>query len=436
MQTGMNVKNKRIVVVGLGLTGRACVSFLVSQQASVIALDSRTGIDAQVSVPAFLGPFELHHFNDADMVVISPGVDPSDVVLSQIKASGIEMIGDVELFARFNTAQVIAITGSNGKSTVTTLVADMLRADGRNAIMGGNIGKPVLELLELEADILVLELSSFQLETVASLKPVVATVLNLSDDHLDRHGTMEAYRQAKLRIYDNAEFAVINREERATHPRDSLPSTSFGLTETDCGLGYVAGTQTITRNGEGFVSQAECALVGRHNLLNVQAAIACAQRVGCSDQAMLDAIRNFKSLPHRFQRVSSGDGVLWINDSKATNVGAAVAAIEGLQGSYAGQLILIAGGDAKGADLTPLERALQQWVDVLITLGQDGDRIAALKPDAIPVATLAEAVNLAHQKARHGDVVLLSPACASIDMFASYQQRGDEFTHLVQEIAA
>lgn len=302
--------------------------------------------------------------------------------------------------------------------------------------MGGNIGIPVLELLELDVDIVVLELSSFQLETLSSLRPVVATILNICDDHLDRHGTMENYRKAKQRIYVGAQHAVYNRDDQTTTPEQTLAGETFGLTESDSGFGWDSEADCITYNQSPYLAMNESQLTGTHNVLNIQAAAACASIAGASKEGIKLALGQFSGLPHRFETVSTHNNIHWINDSKATNVGATVAAISGLASSLKGKLILIAGGDGKGADFSPLQSVFDKNVDVLITLGKDGGEIAALKSGSLSVTSIEQAVEAASKVANSGDVVLLSPACASIDMFRNYQQRGECFTRAVKELAA
>ena len=430
------LKNKHVTVVGLGLTGLSCVRFLQQQGARVTALDTRSDKTFSVDVPVHLGPYTSEHLNSADLIIISPGVDPSDTALQGAREAGIEMIGDVELFARFNTKPVIAITGSNGKSTVTTLAAMMLQQSGINAQVGGNIGKPVLELLTEDADVLVLELSSFQLETVSSLNAKVATILNLSDDHLDRHGTMAAYRDAKHRIYHGAEHCVVNRDDAMTWTGAQHRDWSFGLEPTTHGFGWNAEQQVITLHDIDMLSLHDCLLMGAHNALNIQAAAACAMLAGAEQQAVVEAAKSFGGLPHRFETVTVRNGVRWINDSKATNVGATVAALEGVRHAKTGKLVLIAGGIGKGADFTSLQEPLLSIVDELITLGEDGPQIAALMNASTQVDSLEDAVRKADEVTSEGDLVLLSPACASMDMFDNYQHRGDSFSDAVRELAA
>nr|WP_268820325.1 UDP-N-acetylmuramoyl-L-alanine--D-glutamate ligase [Paraglaciecola sp. G1-23] len=435
----MVLANKNIVVVGLGLTGQSCLRFLSAKGANLVAMDSRESLNIELDVPVILGELDIKLLLNADLVVVSPGVNLNTPVFKQVIEAGVKVIGDIEIFAQFNTKPVIAITGSNGKTTVTHLVAAMCKQAGKKVLMGGNVGVPVLDLLDQDADIFVLELSSFQLDTTYSLQPLVATVLNVSEDHLDRHGDLFSYQQAKLKIFDNAQVSVINRDDALAHPIDESKITealTFGLSASEQGFSWDPEKQHILLDGQSFLSSQKCLLVGQHNMLNIQAAAALALSAGIDQASIKLAATEFNGLPHRCQTVSVHNNVRWINDSKATNVGATLAAIYGLRASIQGKLILIAGGDGKGADFSPLAEVLQNSVEVLITFGRDGHQIAALKEGTFQVNNLTEAVQLAAQHVAVNDVVLLSPACASLDMFTNYQERGECFAQAVKELAA
>ena len=432
----MKLKNINAVVVGLGLTGQSCIEFLLQQGANVVGMDKRSSVTCPFDIKVKTGKYSIKTLLKADLVVISPGVDPSAKAIQRAVEQGIEVIGDVELFARFNTVPVIAITGSNGKSTVTCLVAEMLNCAGKKALMGGNIGKPVLSLLNQEAEYLVLELSSFQLETVTSLKPIAASILNICEDHLDRHLAFEAYKSAKHKIYENAENRIYNRDDPNTVPNDPDERFSFGLSESNIGYSWDKSSQSILRDGTPLLRAEESALSGIHNMLNIQAAMALTDCANIKPEAIKQAVKQFTGLAHRFETVSRHKNVSWINDSKATNVGATLAAIESLSARTSGKLILIAGGDGKGADFSVLQTILLESVDLLVTLGKDGPSIAALKPGSIQVASLEEAVSFANSIVNENDIVLLSPACASLDMFDNYQHRGNVFASAVRGLAA
>lgn len=432
----VELANKNVVVVGLGLTGQSCVRFLLKQGAKVTAMDTRQTLQHEFTVPVQLGAYDKDTLVSADLILLSPGVNPAEPAIQAALKANVEIIGDVELFARFNSVPVIAITGSNGKSTVTTLVHEMLVAAGKTSLMGGNIGLPVLDLLGVQADVIVLELSSFQLETLSSLQPQVATILNVTEDHIDRHLTLARYQQAKQRIYRGARHIIINRDDSLTHSQTQQAQNSFGLAESKQGFSWDNASQAIMCDGTMYLAQSDCVLSGSHNMLNIQAAAACVKVFGIDDKYIIDTAKVFSGLAHRFETISQYKNVRWINDSKATNVGATNAAIESVAGQKKGKLVLIAGGDGKNADFTPLASVLKQYVDLLITFGKDGGKIASLVEDAFEVDSLQDAVICADKHVKSGDVVLLSPACASLDMFSNYQQRGECFVQAVKELAA
>jgi UDP-N-acetylmuramoylalanine--D-glutamate ligase len=432
----LNLLNKDVVVVGLGLTGLSCLRFLTSKGANVTGMDSRSTLEIDLDVDIYLGEFDPIKLCKAQLIVVSPGVSMAHPAIQTALDKGIKVIGDIELFACFNDKPVIAVTGSNGKSTVVTLIAEMFKAGGKTPLLGGNIGVPALELLEQHGDVVVLELSSFQLESTHSLRPLVACMLNLSDDHLDRHGDMQNYRNVKLRVYQQASFIVCNRDDANTYPQKGTVNMSFGLAQSESGFSWDIENNSIILNGEIFLHANDCLLIGAHNVLNIQAAAAMAFLAGLPVTPIKQGAMTFGGLPHRCQTVSLYKNIRWINDSKATNVGATIAAIQGLHGNGQGKLILIAGGDGKGADFSPLSQAMNSVVDVLITLGKDGKQIAKLKSGSITVSSLEQAVQQAERLAKANDVVLLSPACASLDMFDNYQQRGECFIHAVKALAA
>lgn len=430
------LKDKNVVVVGLGLTGQSCVEFLVANGAHVSAMDSRSALELKINIPIKLGEFDQEQLVQAELIIISPGVDPRHPAIQYAIAKGVEVIGDVELFARLNRVPVIAITGSNGKSTVTTLVFEIFKHAGKKTLMGGNIGTPVLELLDQPADFIVLELSSFQLETVRSLSPFIATILNVSDDHLDRHVTLENYQQVKQRVYANALHCIVNRDDSLTWSKLQDPVYTIGLSQNTPGFSWDKQSGQILHNGFAVLNTTHSQLVGSHNALNIQVAAACAMLAGIEMSCVQQTIDNFSGLSHRFETVLESNNVTWINDSKATNVGATLAAINSVVAKSSGNLILIAGGEGKGSDFTPLANAFKNSVSLLITLGVDGPKLAKLSDTSITVSTMLDAVKAAKQYSKPGDVVLLSPACASFDMFNNYQHRGDSFANAVLEVAA
>jgi UDP-N-acetylmuramoylalanine--D-glutamate ligase len=426
--------HKQVVVVGLGLTGLSCVKYLLKQGAEVIGFDQRQLEEPRLPEGAkyLFGDLTDEVIGSAQLIVLSPGVPLSHPTIQQAKSKGVAVIGDIELFAMFNKTPVVAITGSNGKSTVTSLISKMIEADGKRVITAGNIGQPILELSEQEADYIVLELSSFQLESTFSLKPEVATVLNVTEDHLDRYNDFEHYKRTKQHIYSGARLCVANFDDEATYPIDkNFVGFSVGSTQ-----GIHFDGHWIRDENEQLLDFSQGRLVGEHNVLNAQAAVAIAKAIGISKEAMQKGFNEFLGLPHRCQLVAVKKGILWVNDSKATNVAATIAAISGLRPSLDGQLHLIAGGDGKGADFRELAPILKQNISTLVVIGQDGQRLAAQFPCSIAVHSLNDAVNEMSNRAGNGDMVLLSPACASIDMFDNYQQRGDCFSRAVQELSA
>jgi UDP-N-acetylmuramoylalanine--D-glutamate ligase len=448
-------QGKKVAVLGLGLSGLATVRFLLKQGVKPTLMDTRLKVSGLDTVPAekvdgiYLGELDANRLAKMDVILVSPGLDLSHPAIRFAAAQGTQLIGDVELFALVNQKPVLGITGSNGKSTVTTLATYMLQQSGIKALAAGNIGLPVLDALaETETEVYVLELSSFQLDTTYNLHLVAACNLNVTEDHLDRHGSMAAYAAAKQRIFRHAALSVYNAEDALTTPCDqsqgqspeqsqgqSHPQLGLHLTGKDYGIVEVAGQPWLQVAAAPLLPVAEMSLVGKHNQFNALAAAALALAAGASREGVASALRTYQSLPHRCTLVANHHGVRFINDSKATNVGATLAAIAGLRSDVAGNLILIAGGDGKGADFTELAAVLKTQVDVLITLGKDGPAIAALVPGAIEVADLAAAVKVAVARAKSGDLVLLSPACASLDMFKNYEERGRLFAELVQQVS-
>ncbi|MCY7294251.1 UDP-N-acetylmuramoyl-L-alanine--D-glutamate ligase [Alteromonas sp. a30] len=443
--------NKRIIVLGLGMTGRACVRFLKQHQDNwniqISAMDTRADITPDPDISCFLGGFDEAEIAAADVLVVSPGIDIETPQIAQAAAAGKWILGDIEIFALYAAAHrpdvpIIAVTGSNGKSTVVTLLEWIAKQAGKRVALGGNIGIPALELFEQEAELFILELSSFQLETTDSLQLASACILNLSEDHMDRYESLSDYVGAKQRIYTHSKQAVCLKEDALTHPL-----TSAHLSAADVDIVYISAQQnvegwglsqdknSICFNSEPLLAAKDIQLVGVHNLLNIQAALVMSAQVGIETHDAIRAAKTFTGLPHRCQKVREVAGVTWINDSKATNVGACIAAIEGVTPSLKGRLFLIVGGDAKQADVQPLASVFNQYVFKLLCFGKDAALFMPLSVRSQRVTKLEEAVQVAANEAKAGDMVLLSPACASLDMFQSYMHRGNCFVEAVEAVA-
>lgn len=492
-----NVREHSYVVGGLGVTGQACVRFLLQKQATVKAFDTRANFtlvtdpdsDLDTDMQAFMAEkvtctaLSEDYFDGVDTLVLSPGLALNIEQVALAQKCGVEVIGDVELFARLNAStsdatpakRVVGITGSNGKTTVTLLVNHLLKSCGVKSIEAGNVGRPVLEALQSDADVVVMELSSFQLETTSSLVLEAATVLNISDDHLDRHGTLEAYIDAKHRIFDNAKSAVVWRdgefvapyeqlitdakgiaasnavsdgESNAASNEESLASKNiveYGLGESTTGLAIASfdGDDSarddeqslyITFKGEKLIALSDIHLAGMHNVLNIMAALGICLQLGVSPALAVKHLHSFKAAPHRCVEIARVNDIRYIDDSKATNIGATIAALEGLAPTIQGKLILIAGGDAKGADIASLSPYLTKYVSHVFALGKDAHLFEKSFAHTTRVATMKDAVKAATRLAAPGDVVLLSPACASLDMFKNYMHRGDVFKQDVHDL--
>ncbi len=433
-------QGKKVVIIGLGLTGLSCVDFFISRGVTPRMMDTRfnpPGLDKlAANVERHLGGLNEDWLLDADLIVASPGVALAHPALSAAADAGVEIVGDIELFCREARAPIVAITGSNGKSTVTMLVGEMAKSAGWQVGVGGNIGWPALMLLERPCRLYVLELSSFQLETTSSLRADAATILNVTEDHMNRYPLgMQQYRAAKLRVYEQARICVINADDVLTLPvrgRDAR-CVSFGVAAGDYRLDVRQNRQWLTVNGENVLAADEMHLTGRHNYTNALAALALADAVSVPRDASLRALKTFTGLAHRFQLAHEQRGVRWINDSKATNVGSTEAALNGL--AVAGTLHLLLGGDGKGADFGPLLPLLQGERLRLYCFGRDGEQLAMLRPEvSVLTETMEQAMRLIAQQVQAGDMVLLSPACASLDQFRSFEHRGDEFARLAKEL--
>jgi UDP-N-acetylmuramoylalanine--D-glutamate ligase len=438
---------KRSLIVGLGATGASIARYLTARGERVRIVDSRAAPPGRAEVEAACPGAEIivesldpKWLKDASRVLLSPGL-PADVPLAvEARRRGLAVLGDIELFALAARAPVLAVTGSNGKSTVTMLAARILEASGMSAPAGGNLGPPALDLLDLPADAYVLEISSFQMETTDSLAPLAATVLNVSPDHLDRHGTLELYAELKEKLLRAAQHAVYNADDPLVAHMGArhAHATPFSVTQ-ELALGYSivtrGGERWLARDGEPLLRSAELTIRGSHNEANALAALALTAELTADGAAALTAVRTFPGLPHRCQHVGERRGVTFVDDSKGTNVGATLAALQGL----AGPLVLIAGGLGKGQDLSPLAAASRGKVRAAVLIGTAADELARIFAGAAPsvhAASMEDAVARAAALARAGDTVLLSPACASQDMFRDYRERGEQFARAVRELPA
>ncbi len=442
------------LVLGLGITGASVVRHL-APSARVVVMDSRAQppFAAEIAkacpeVEQHLGAFDAGVINAASCIVASPGIAGLEQITADARARGVPVLSDIDLFARVARAPVIGITGTNGKSTVTVLMGELLAAAGVRVAVGGNLGTPALALLDDAVQCYVLELSSFQLDITHELQCFAATVLNVSPDHLDRYGDIAAYAESKRRIYAGTQHCVFNRDDTATRPlhAPAAAAVSFGLDapgDDQFGIADVQGMRQLLLGNATLVAANALRLRGTHNEANVLAALALAHAFGIEIPRVLPALTTFAGLPHRCQSVATLRGVEFINDSKATNEGAALAALAGVGGAISGRIVLIAGGDGKGSDFSDLAAALPGSVRAVVTIGRDGDRIASAIAGRLPVhaaGVLQRAVRAGFELAEPGDCVLLAPACASLDQFKNFEERGDCFaaavTALVREIGA
>jgi UDP-N-acetylmuramoylalanine--D-glutamate ligase len=439
------------VVVGLGKTGLSCVRHLSKQGLKLAVTDSRSeppelnSLKTEFSsVPVYLGEINSEVLLASDQIVISPGLSLENESIKQAIEKGIPVVGDIELFCRQAKAPIIAISGSNGKSTVTTLVAEMTKQAGLKTCVGGNLGTPALDLLnEPTPDVYVLELSSFQLETTFSLNAHASVILNISPDHMDRYESLDDYIGAKNKIYSGQGLMVINHDDEIVDAMidDSRQTITFSLSRPDANnFGVITEGDDIylCQGNKKIIKKEDMGIKGEHNVANALAAMALASSINVAFEAMVGTLKNFKGLDHRCQLVKTINNISWYNDSKATNVGASIASIKGLCASGK-NIILIAGGDSKGADLSSLVPVVKDYVKTVLLMGVDANKLAETINSATTyefVTDMDEAVSRANEIAVSGDLVLLAPACASLDMYKNYQERGDVFVKAVNTLEA
>ena len=448
----MELKNKRVLVVGLGRSGAASAIFLQEHGAKVIVSDSKSEAQLQSDVPALLdrgisietGQHGQRTFRDQDLIVVSPGVPSDQPQLQHARTLGIPVIGEVELAFRFLQGKVLAITGSNGKTTTTSLVGEILAKSGKKTLVGGNIGTPVISLAGQSTPdtSTVLEISSFQLESIEQFRPWIAAILNITPDHLDRHHTFAAYVDAKARIFERqqaSDFAVLNADDPTCvglKDRVKAQLLWFSRKQRAENGAFLSGDQVIFRqNGKehAVLSRSDIELKGDHNLENVLAAVCMTMLAGCTPQQVRQGVKEFRAVEHRLELVATINGVTFYNDSKATNVDATVKALE----SFPGNIHIILGGKDKGSDYTVLNPLLRERVKRVYLIGAASDKIASQVGNATAVVRsgiLERAVRQAFDAAQTGDVVLLAPACASFDQFENYEHRGRVFKDLVRAL--
>ncbi|MCB1677167.1 MAG: UDP-N-acetylmuramoyl-L-alanine--D-glutamate ligase [Halioglobus sp.] len=445
MATSVIASSVNRVVVGLGITGLSCARHLRRAGLSFALVDTRAAppglqqVRAEMpDVPVYTGDYPARLIETATELVVSPGVPLDDPLVTLARSAAVPVVGDIDLFVREAAAPVVGITGSNAKSTVTEMVGQMARDAGLNVGVGGNLGTPALDLLDAQRQLYVLELSSFQLERAGDLGLAVATVLNVSADHLDRHGSLPSYHQAKHRIFRGCRKAVVHRDDPLTVPlvAPAVEVVSWRMGEPELrgfGLRRIDGREYLCHGFDPLLPSDEIGPMGRHNVANALAAVATGYCAGLPLPAMVNTLRAFRGLPHRCQQVAEIGGVRFVDDSKGTNVGATEAALRGLGGAR--DIVLIAGGQGKGADFTPLQPVVAHHCKHLVLIGEDAaalERALAASAPLTRAASMGEAVALAAALAAPGDCVLLSPACASFDMFSGYVERGTAFCAAVE----
>jgi len=450
----MELKDKRVLVVGLGKSGVASALFMKERGARVTVSDTKSGDELRNEIPVLLdhgitvetGGHGDRTFRGQDLIVVSPGVPVDAPPLVQARAAGENVIGEIELAAQFLPGPIVAITGSNGKTTTTTLTGEIMTAAGFAALVGGNIGTPAISLADRAQPetVIVLEVSSFQLETIQTFRPKVAVVLNVTPDHLDRHRTVEVYVDAKARIFENqqaSDFAVLNADDPicVTLAARTRAQVFWFSRQKEVQHGaWVRDGNIVFRDASGqkeILQVSEIPLKGAHNLENVLAAACAGALMGCSPEKIRQAVRDFKAVEHRLEFVATIRGVDYYNDSKATNVDATIKALE----SFPANIHLILGGKDKGSDYTVLNDLLRQRVKRVYTIGAAAAKIESQiispkngGPELVHAETLENAVRKASAVAQPGDVVLLAPACASFDQFKSYEHRGKVFKEIVR----
>jgi len=442
-QFQLDPADARVLIVGLGTTGYSAAQFLQQTPIKFAVIDSRSNPpqieslrEQMPDVPVFSGGFDQSAFDVATHLLVSPGISLNEKAIHKAIQAGVTIVSDVDLFACATDKPIVAITGSNGKSTVTTMLGDMGNAAGHKTAIGGNLGTPALDLLQQDADLYVLELSSFQLERTTALNAKAATVLNLSADHLDRHDGMEGYALEKRRIFRGNGAMIMNADDPVVMAMQDPTRTCISFSTQQNADFYLrrGDVDQLMHGDEVLMNTSELNLEGNHNVANALAALALGFAAGLDMNAMCRALKKFKGLPHRMQKVAEFKGVRWVNDSKATNIGACIAALQG----YDRKVVLLAGGDGKGADMTELTPIVKEKTKAVILMGKDAKLIDQALNNCVPIyfaENMKEAVKIAADLAKSGDSVLLSPACASLDQYKSYADRGNQFAQCVLELS-
>jgi UDP-N-acetylmuramoylalanine--D-glutamate ligase len=442
----IDCNSSKIIVVGLGVTGISVARFLKNLGYPFLIVDSRqtTASLSEVlqkefeQIKIFSGAFDVELFCSATHLIVSPGISLKENAIEQAKSKHVKIVGDIDLFVCATDKPIIGITGSNGKSTVTTMVGVMAVECGIKVGVGGNLGVPALDLLLTPSELYVLELSSFQLERTRRLNASVATVLNISEDHMDRHENIAEYAAIKQRVFLGTGVMVINMDDPLVVNMidERRRAVTFSIYQAaDFCLKQHNGSEWLFHSDNPIISLSDLPLEGRHNAANALAALALGYVADFDIHKMAQALRKFKGLPHRMQRVAEIKGVVWINDSKATNVGSCIAALQG----YAQKVVLIAGGDAKGAEMSALTDTVKEKAKSVVLIGKDAELIEHALNECVPIykaENIKQAVSIAAKLAQTGDVVLLSPACASLDQFKNYMERGEKFTEAVLDLVA
>jgi len=437
----IKMKKKQVAVIGLGLTGLSVVNHMLAEGYQVSVFDTRGHPPGENKLPAdvalFTGAIEARKLMPFPLIIASPGIAVSTPELQMVIKAGGEIIGDIELFARklktpaFAHAKCVAITGTNGKSTVTTMLGAMAEAAKIKVAVGGNIGVPALDILLPDINLYILELSSFQLETTTSLNADIATILNISEDHLDRYDSYQHYVNSKHLIYNQCKKALYNLDDLQTLPKNKSNKISFGYSNATYSLICVNDEMFLARKGAALLSVNKIKLSGKHNWINAVAALALGDAVAIDETAMLFALENYKGLSHRCEFIAEINGVRWINDSKSTNVGSTRAALVGLSDTIKGKVHVILGGQGKNAEFQKLKGALDEVRGEILCIGEDANKIVAVAENAKIMANLSLATQEIYATATEGDLVILSPACASFDMFENFMARGEQFKSLV-----